>query len=255
MARMKKTVATKKTKASRKVIIKSNKRRLIFGALAVFLVLIFGYSIWSIYISPGANAAGNNWTPVRFNNATVKVCVYQSSTSNRPHIRLKVYNPSPQVRWAQLIVNKAGPGQHQYDQIQPADFNKVKDYLDHSGRDHSLPGGDPRTFYFKVNIGTDTRTQSLNYSDINKCDLPTSVPYGANWDRVAQCESGGNWEANTGNNYYGGLQFSMSTWRSYGGEGRPDHNSRAEQIRVAERLRSAHPSLSDWPHCGYRWWN
>jgi hypothetical protein len=59
------------------------------------------------------------------------------------------------------------------------------------------------------------------------------------WDRVAQCESGGNWSINTGNGYYGGLQFSYSTWLAYGGDDfaqRADLASRAEQITVANRV-------------------
>ena len=48
-----------------------------------------------------------------------------------------------------------------------------------------------------------------------------------NWDAVAQCESGGNWAANTGNGYYGGLQFSLGTWQAYGGVSRPDLTSRS----------------------------
>ncbi|HEX7740501.1 MAG TPA: transglycosylase family protein, partial [Marmoricola sp.] len=59
------------------------------------------------------------------------------------------------------------------------------------------------------------------------------------WDRIAACESGGNWAANTGNGYYGGLQFNLGTWRANGGTGRPDQASRAEQIRVAEHVRDA----------------
>ena len=47
------------------------------------------------------------------------------------------------------------------------------------------------------------------------------------WDRVAQCESGGNWSINTGNGYYGGLQFSLSTWRAFGGSGMPHQASKA----------------------------
>ena len=54
---------------------------------------------------------------------------------------------------------------------------------------------------------------------------------GHNWDAVAQCESGGNWAINTGNGYYGGLQFSPSTWAANGGTGMPHENSREEQIR------------------------
>lgn len=58
------------------------------------------------------------------------------------------------------------------------------------------------------------------------------------WDRIARCESGGNWSINTGNGYYGGLQFNMASWRSNGGRdfaARPDQASRAEQITVANR--------------------
>ncbi len=73
---------------------------------------------------------------------------------------------------------------------------------------------------------------------------------GTAWDRIAQCESGGNWAANTGNGYYGGLQFSLGTWQAYGGSGRPDQNSREQQIAVAERVRQAEGGYGAWPHCG-----
>ncbi|MEE3852807.1 transglycosylase family protein [Gordonia sp. LSe1-13] len=70
-----------------------------------------------------------------------------------------------------------------------------------------------------------------------------------NWDAVAQCESGGNWAINTGNGYYGGLQFSQSTWEANGGSGNPANASKAEQIRVAENtLASQGPGA--WPTCG-----
>ena len=58
----------------------------------------------------------------------------------------------------------------------------------------------------------------------------------SDWDRLAQCEAGGNWHINTGNGYYGGLQFSLGTWRAYGGTGLPSQNSRETQIAVATRL-------------------
>ena len=57
-----------------------------------------------------------------------------------------------------------------------------------------------------------------------------------NWDAMAQCESGGNWAANTGNGYYGGLQFTPATWAANGGVGSPDGASRDEQIRVARNV-------------------
>lgn len=68
------------------------------------------------------------------------------------------------------------------------------------------------------------------------------------WDRLAQCESGGRWDINTGNGYYGGLQFSPSTWRAFGGSGMPHQASRAEQIRVAERTQAAQ-GWNAWPAC------
>ena len=69
------------------------------------------------------------------------------------------------------------------------------------------------------------------------------------WDRLAQCESGGNWAINTGNGYYGGLQFNLQTWRAYGGPGYPHTSSRETQIAVATRLRNARGGYGAWPGC------
>jgi uncharacterized protein YabE (DUF348 family) len=77
-----------------------------------------------------------------------------------------------------------------------------------------------------------------------------SVAGGSPWDRIAQCESGGNWHDNTGNGYYGGLQFSMGTWQANGGTGRPDQASREQQIAVAERVKAASGGYGAWPVCG-----
>lgn len=68
------------------------------------------------------------------------------------------------------------------------------------------------------------------------------------WDRLAKCESGGNWKINTGNGYYGGLQFSPRTWRAFGGEGMPHKASKAQQIRVAERILDGQ-GWKAWPAC------
>ena len=63
-----------------------------------------------------------------------------------------------------------------------------------------------------------------------------SVASGSVWDKIAECESGGNWHINTGNGYYGGLQFSAATWHSVGGPGLPHEHSRETQIKYAEIL-------------------
>jgi hypothetical protein len=72
-----------------------------------------------------------------------------------------------------------------------------------------------------------------------------------NWDAIAACESGGNWAINTGNGYYGGLQFTLGTWRANGGTGSPHSASRQEQIRVAENV-LASQGLGAWPSCSGR---
>lgn len=75
-----------------------------------------------------------------------------------------------------------------------------------------------------------------------------TVADGSVWDQLARCESGGNWSINTGNGYYGGLQFSASTWRAVGGSGLPHQNSREEQIARAEIL-LARSGWGQWPAC------
>jgi Transglycosylase-like domain len=68
------------------------------------------------------------------------------------------------------------------------------------------------------------------------------------WDRLAECESGGNWSTNTGNGYYGGLQFSEATWHSVGGSGLPHQHSREEQIKRGKILQQR-SGWGQWPHC------
>ena len=80
---------------------------------------------------------------------------------------------------------------------------------------------------------------------------PAQAAPGAVWDRVAQCESSGNWSINTGNGYYGGLQFSMATWRGYGGSGNPAAASRTEQIRIAEKVLKGQ-GWGAWPVCSVK---
>ena len=73
----------------------------------------------------------------------------------------------------------------------------------------------------------------------------------ATWDRLAQCEASGNWSTNTGNGYYGGLQFSLTTWQSYGGTGYPHHASKATQISIGKRVQAGQ-GWGAWPGCARR---
>jgi resuscitation-promoting factor RpfB len=90
----------------------------------------------------------------------------------------------------------------------------------------------------KVKVGTKERPAA------------PKVPSGGVWDALAQCESGGNWSINTGNGYYGGLQFNPGTWQAYGGQGLPHQNSREQQIAIAQKMVNANGgSYRAWPHC------
>ncbi|MDT7616275.1 MAG: resuscitation-promoting factor RpfB [Pseudonocardiales bacterium] len=72
------------------------------------------------------------------------------------------------------------------------------------------------------------------------------------WDQLAQCESSGNWAINTGNGYYGGLQFDDSTWKAYGGGDyapRAHQANREQQIAVATKVRDDRGGYGSWPAC------
>ena len=68
------------------------------------------------------------------------------------------------------------------------------------------------------------------------------------WDRLAECESNGTWDINTGNGFYGGVQFTLSSWQAVGGEGYPHQASKAEQIKRAEKV-LALQGWKAWPSC------
>ena len=80
---------------------------------------------------------------------------------------------------------------------------------------------------------------------------PVAAPVVASgdvWDRIAQCEAGGNWHINTGNGYYGGLQFTLGSWRAAGGSGYPHQASSEEQIARGKILQ-ARQGWGAWPAC------
>jgi len=92
---------------------------------------------------------------------------------------------------------------------------------------------------------------ALTAAGVGITAAPANAASISTWDRVAACESSGNWHINTGNGYYGGLQFSLSTWRAYGGGGYPQNASKMEQIRIAEKV-LAGQGWGAWPVCSVR---
>ncbi|WP_308015345.1 transglycosylase family protein [Pseudonocardia sp. ICBG1293] len=77
---------------------------------------------------------------------------------------------------------------------------------------------------------------------------PTQSVSSSTWEKLAECESSGNWNTNTGNGFSGGLQFTPSTWKAFGGSGRAHQASKSEQIRVAENVLDAQ-GWKAWPAC------
>lgn len=95
--------------------------------------------------------------------------------------------------------------------------------------------------------------QSSSVNSGNTPAEPTTTTQATNgvWDRLAQCESGGDWQINTGNGFYGGLQFLPSTWAAFGGhQYAPDAHlaTREQQIEIAEQTQSAQ-GWGAWPAC------
>ena len=79
------------------------------------------------------------------------------------------------------------------------------------------------------------------------------VANAAKWDRIAECESGGDWSIDTGNGYSGGIQFDKQTWAAYGGtkySSKAGEASREEQISIAEKVREDRGGFGAWPTCG-----
>lgn len=92
---------------------------------------------------------------------------------------------------------------------------------------------------------------ALTFAGVGLTAAPANAASTATWDAIAQCESSGNWSINTGNGYYGGLQFLPATWKAFGGTGSPANASKAHQIKIAERVLKAQ-GWGAWPECSAR---
>jgi hypothetical protein len=126
--------------------------------------------------------------------------------------------------------------------------------LIHVGQRINLWGGPAATTTTKASSAKASSAKaSTPKASAPKASAPkasTSASAGV-WDRLAQCESNGNWSINTGNGYYGGLQFSLSSWKAVGGSGYPHEASKQEQIDRAERLKALQ-GWGAWPACSSR---
>jgi uncharacterized protein YabE (DUF348 family) len=145
-------------------------------------------------------------------------------------------------------------------EIKDPDLARGQEVVEEPG----APGEELVTFLVTRTNGRETARKELATDEITP-PQPRRVRVGSKpvpvvsdgsvWDRLAQCEAGGNWATNTGNGYYGGLQFNKSTWDAYGGDqyaSYPHQATREEQIATAERVRAARGGYGAWPACSAR---
>ncbi|TVT53923.1 DUF348 domain-containing protein [Amycolatopsis rhizosphaerae] len=129
--------------------------------------------------------------------------------------------------------------------------------------DQGAPGKQLVTYRITKKNGKETAREQLSVKVLTDAKpkiirIGTKQPVvsdGSAWDRIASCESGGNWAINTGNGYYGGLQFDQQTWLAYGGGAYaqyPNQATREQQIAIATKVRDARGGYSAWPVCGAR---
>ncbi|MGH3670685.1 MAG: transglycosylase family protein [Pseudonocardiaceae bacterium] len=155
-------------------------------------------------------------------------------------------------------------------EIEPP-VKKIKDASLPAGRmiveSPGVPGEELVTYRITLANGQETARREIATQQITP-PRPARVRVGAErsvanyaagngsvWDRLARCESGGNWAANSGNGYYGGLQFDKSTWSAHGGDKYatyPNQASREEQIEIAKRVRDTRGNYRAWPTCSAR---
>jgi LysM repeat protein len=100
----------------------------------------------------------------------------------------------------------------------------------------------------KATVKRSAKKASVKKSTVRRTTARASTGGNGVWDRLAMCESTGNWSINTGNGFYGGLQFTLSSWRAVGGSGMPHHASKAEQIARAKKLKAIQ-GWGAWPAC------
>ena len=175
------------------------------------VVALSGAVLFSVFLLPASAASAGGTYVVKSGDTLSRIAGRQGLGSWR-----SLYDANPDIRDPNLIF----PGQRL-----------------------SIPSADG-------SVGHRSSVRSHRVSTVRHSAARSSgsVAGGTVWDRLAQCESGGNWSIDTGNGFYGGLQFTQSSWRAAGGSGSPQNASRSEQIRVAQRLQQMQ-GWGAWPAC------
>jgi resuscitation-promoting factor RpfB len=202
------------------------------------------------------------------------------TTTNRAGVRKVVLGALAAVVLSGTATAVAAPAgaveHHSADSAEFVSIKTVEKYVEHERfaadvvekEDDSMNAGETKVVrpgkpgvrnvtYTLIYKNGNLSSKAVKKQDVLKKPRPKVVRVGTKvsdgpWDKLAQCESGGNWHINTGNGYYGGLQFSLGTWHSYGGTGLPSQHSRETQIAIATKLRDASGGYGAWPACAAR---
>jgi outer membrane biosynthesis protein TonB len=218
--------------------------------IASFAALLFVATFWALGSSQTHAQAESKTVVVKHGDSLSKIAQKQNTTYKRiffanekiknpnlihPDWELRIPHPDEKLEQRALPTQKpaaaTAPTQRTAPQAQPAPRQTESAP---KPQQQQKPAPAPRQ------NTTQTRQQA---EPSQRTSVSTNV-----WDRLAQCEATGNWSINTGNGYYGGLQFSLSSWRYVGGSGYPHQASKAEQIKRAEML-LAKQGWNAWPAC------
>ncbi|WP_447005561.1 transglycosylase family protein [Saccharothrix isguenensis] len=205
---------------------------------------------------------GNPPRQVRTTAVTVNELLKSENLSLGPDDKLETALDLKVTSGAEVHITRTGVSVvNATEAIQPP-VEEIKDDTMMKGQKEVVEPGEAGeqivTYRVTVKNGAETGRERLGAKvtkepKAKKVKIGTKVPPdGAVWDRLAQCEATGNWAINTGNGYYGGLQFNKSTWDAYGGSqyaAYPHQASREQQIAIATKLRDARGGYSAWPHC------
>lgn len=180
----------------------------------------------------------------------------QNNQQNNPVPQRAPAAPAPklvEVQPGDSLIKIAAENQTTYPRIFDANENIQDPDIIHPGDKLRIPLPDEklpsRPLPIKQPVAPVARQRSAPQTEIS-APAP-AIADGSVWDSLAQCESGGNWSINTGNGYYGGLQFSLRSWQGVGGTGYPHEASREEQISRGQMLQ-ARQGWGAWPACSSR---
>jgi len=165
---------------------------------------------------------------------------HQTSQKNQPNI--------VKVNEGDTLTSIADAHQTTYVRLFDANTNIDNPDLIYPGQDVRVPNPNEQLPDRELPQAVSYSAPAIQTQAAYSTPAVTAYASGTSWDGIAACESGGNWSINTGNGYYGGLQFTQATWAGAGGLAyapRADLATPQQQIAIASKL-----SLSNWPVCG-----